>query len=239
MPVHSQYTSYLADQTKFFDELITADWDTYPFEIWDQTVRYEIAQIFKYTRPAQILNIGCGCGIHDREMARYDFVSSVDAVDPSSESIKKAEQFFDHPKVKRWVAAIGDLPFEYKYDCVVSFQVFEHLPNPDAYMKAMAGLTKPGGTVAIVMPNATRLSNRWLRLRGLEPKLLDVMHFREYSKDETIEIGARNGLKYLGRFGYHLYCPPLTNYLPMRLRLTLGHLFPDFANGMGVMFRVP
>ena len=44
-----------------------------------------------------------------------------------------------------------------RYDCVMSQDVIEHVPDPHAFVRQMHELTKPGGVVAIGTPNAEAL----------------------------------------------------------------------------------
>lgn len=231
MSVHQRHQRYEADQTQFFDELISQEWDSYKSESWDQTRRFEVELLFKRVQPKTIMDIGCGCGFHDVEMAQYPFVQRVDAIDPSSESIRKAEQYYPHPKVKRWAAGVSDLPSSTKYDLVVSYQVFEHLDCPEDYLAKCREIVSDTGTVAIIMPNGKRLRNRQLARKGLPPELIDVMHFHEYTVDETAALASRQGLKLNCSFGYHLEWGKFSH----TAKLKLGSYLPSLANGIGVL----
>lgn len=231
MSVHERYKQYEPDQTQFFDELISEEWDSYKSADWDATRRIEIELLFKRVQPRRIMDIGCGCGFHDSEMAKYPFVESIDATDPSAESVKKAEQYYPHPKVRRWAAGFNDLPSSTKYDLVVSFQVFEHLDCPNEYLAKCRDIVTDTGTVAIIMPNKMRRRNRLLARRGLPLELIDVMHFREYTVEEMAELAAHHGLKLSGSFGYHLEVGGFSHATKLRL----GSFIPSHANGMGVL----
>src|SRR5437764_10283303 len=133
MNTQSRFPSYLEDQRAFFDQLITDDWDAYASAEWDFVRRYEIKRLFEFIQPAMILDVGCGCGFHDREMSTYEFVRRVDAIDYSSASVAKANEHYPHEKVRRWVADIREISVPASYDLVASFQVFEHLSDPDTF----------------------------------------------------------------------------------------------------------
>src|SRR5687767_441287 len=98
MRVHERYTHYHEDQRQFFDELITEEWGTYISADWDTVRRHEVARLFAIVQPRRVLDIGCGCGFHDKVMAEYPFVERVDAFDYSAQSIVKAEEVYPHPK---------------------------------------------------------------------------------------------------------------------------------------------
>ncbi len=239
MPIQDRYQTFLDDQREFFDSLITEDWETYFSSSWDETRRYEVACLFERIKPATILDIGCGCGFHDREMAEYPFVQSVDAIDYSAKSIEKAEATYGHPKVQRWVSDFAvDAPAR-RYDLVVSFQVFEHLSKPESYFRFCRAACAPGGVVAIFTPNRERLSNRLRARRGLPPELLDPQHFKEYIAAEFIELGRSAGFGKAWYFGYGLYGHKVVDWMSNYWRLRLGRALPAIASGLGIVLQAP
>ncbi len=239
MPVQDRYTSFLEDQREFFDALISEDWETYFSAAWDETRRYEIACLFDKIRPSTVLDIGCGCGFHDREMAQYPFVESVHAFDYSTKSVTKANEAYDHPKVRRWIGDLAtDAPVQ-RYDLVVSFQVFEHLSDPDIYFRFCRSACAPGCWIAIFTPNRARLSNRIRARRGLLPELLDPQHFKEYTAEEIIDLGRRAGFANPTYFGYGAAGASSVDKLPNRWRLRLGRAVPAIAAGLCVIMTAP
>ncbi|MBR1229219.1 class I SAM-dependent methyltransferase [Bradyrhizobium sp. AUGA SZCCT0176] len=239
MSVPQRYPDFLSDQRQFFDELITEEWQTYFSEEWDAIRRFEIEKIFEHFKPARILDVGCGVGFHDAEMARYDFVEEVDAFDYSEKSVEKANATYSHPKVKRFVADLSTFAPTNRYDMVISFQVFEHLDQPPAYFELCRRSCKAGAIVAIVTPNRTRLSNRLRARKGLPYELCDPQHFKEYTIGEIHELGAQAGFTPAGGFGYRLWGWPPLERLSLRTRLNLGFWFPSIAHGIVSFLRAP
>lgn len=240
MPVQQRYPTPLVDQRQFFDELITEDWDSYASEAWDFSRRYEIARLFKHIRPSVILDVGCGCGFHDAEMANYGFVSRVDAIDYSSQSIRKADEAYPHPKVSRRVADLADDVPGRIYDLVVSFQVIEHLQDPDVYMRYCLRACRPGGVIAIATPNRERLDNRIRAWRHEPPALIDPQHFHEYTYAELQALGRRFHLRQLDFFGVGLQSliyPSLTPK-PYTRAARAGTWVPELATVLVVAFQV-
>jgi 2-polyprenyl-3-methyl-5-hydroxy-6-metoxy-1,4-benzoquinol methylase len=241
MSVQDRFPQPLEDQRAFFDELITEEWDTYRSDTWDITRRYEVARLFRRTQPRSILDIGCGCGFHDADMARYEFVERVDAIDYSEQSIRRANHEYRHPKVHR---RVGDLTKAYvgpTYDLVVSFQVIEHLRTPDAYFAFVKSACRPGGAIAIFTPNAARLDNRIRRWRREPPAMLDPQHFREYTAAELRTIGERNGLAVRDSFAYLLQSlihPTLTPR-PHARSIRWGSFVPPIASALAIVFEMP
>ena len=205
MPVHNRYERFQSDQRQFFDELITEDWETYKSQSWDYTRTFEVRQLFNRVQPAYILDVGCGCGFRDQLMAEYPFVERVDAIDYSEQSVLKAEAIYPQPKVRRFVADFKRYEPDRKYDLIVSFQVFEHLYNPEEYIRFCAQYCAPGKWIAICTPNRLRLDNRIKRLHGQPLTMSDPMHFKEYTVAEIVAMGRREGLIYKDHYGHGLH----------------------------------
>jgi SAM-dependent methyltransferase len=51
------------------------------------------------------------------------------------------------------------------FDCVVSLEVLEHLPSPQAHLDELARITRPRGLLLLTTPNFDGLTRRVLRLR--------------------------------------------------------------------------
>jgi 2-polyprenyl-3-methyl-5-hydroxy-6-metoxy-1,4-benzoquinol methylase len=238
MPVHNRYSKYLSDQKQFFDELITEDWELYISDDWDDSRIFEIQLLLKKIRPASVLDIGCGCGFHDKVMAEFPFVKKVDGIDYSEQSIVKANEVYPHPKVNRIVADFMNFQPAGEYDLVVSFEVFEHLTDPDAYMDFCLKACAPKGFVAIITPNRLRLRNRILKMKKQPLDMEDVMHFREYSIKEMKTLGKKHGLDTYSVFGYGVlyYNHPLMKGLKPLQQVKLGAYYPPLANRMGVIY---
>ncbi|MDO8680080.1 MAG: class I SAM-dependent methyltransferase [Acidobacteriota bacterium] len=241
MSVHSRYQEPLKDQRQFFDELITEEWDSYLNEAWDYTRRYEVARLLEFCKPARVLDIGCGCGFHDVEFASREFVESVDAIDYSQASIRKANEAYPHPNVFRHVADLETDRLEPQYDLVVSFQVIEHLVDADVYFRFAIAACRPGGAIAIMTPNTDRLDNRLRRWRGEKPALVDPQHFHEYSIGELKAIGRRHGLVPRDSFGHTLQSLLFPKLTPADYRRStrLGAALPRLANVIGVVLEKP
>ncbi len=236
MAVHERHPTYLADQRAFFDALITDEWPSYISADWDALRRHEVAQLFKRIEPATVLDIGCGCGFHDKEMARYPFVREVHGIDYSGKSIEAAEREYPDPKIRRSTADLRDLPSA-NYDLVASWQVFEHLDDPKAYFESALRVCKKGGHIAIFTPNRMRLSNVLRILKRQPIQYLDSQHFHEYAAGEIKALGRRFGLTVGATFGQGLSGIGWIDRLPIEQRLRFGGFLSPIADGICVLFR--
>jgi 2-polyprenyl-6-hydroxyphenyl methylase / 3-demethylubiquinone-9 3-methyltransferase len=103
------------------------------------------------------LDMGCGAGLLSEPLARLG--AAVTAVDAAPENIGAA----------RAHAAAGGLTIDYRvgdtgavagerFDLVVSFEVIEHVTDPAAFVRGLAGVTGDGGMLCLSTPNRTALS---------------------------------------------------------------------------------
>lgn len=236
MSVHERYRDFMPDQREFFDALVSEDWDSYSSKEWDETRKYEVAALFDRIQPASILDIGCGCGFHDQEMARYPFVESVLGIDYSSKSIEAANKHYPHEKVQRMAADLADL-HKGEYDLVVSWQVFEHLNDPHLYFSSALRVLRPGGWLVIFTPNRMRLTNLKRILKGEPVQYCDPQHFYEYVPKEIKKIGLDHELKFIDWFGYRLSGLKFIDKMEHSKQLRLGSSFPWFADLFCMIFK--
>lgn len=236
-----KYPTFLEDQSQFFDELITDEWASYINPLWDAMRTAQVDSLFHIIAPAKILDVGCGCGFHDRVMINMPGVESVVGIDYSQRSIEAADRAYPHERVTRRVGNVFDLPAEGAFDLAVSFQVIEHLSDPEGFLRACASQVRPGGWVAVVTPNRLRLANRLRLLVGRTPIVGDPQHFREYVPNDLVALGRLVGLTCVGRFGsgFSLVVPRGSfNPFWVRLAVNVGRRFPSLADCFGLVFQV-
>jgi len=102
------------------------------------------------------IDIGCGGGLATEPLARLG--AAAVGLDVSEENVAAA----------RTHAAARGLEIDYRlqtaeaaaeagerFDLVVSLEVAEHVPDPDAFLEAAATLTKPGGLIVLATINRT------------------------------------------------------------------------------------
>jgi len=98
-------------------------------------------------RGDQVLDVGCGTGLLTAELAAIVGGDHVAAVDPSDPFVEACRRRVPAADVR--VAVAEDLPFaDASFDCVLSQLVVNFLADPDAGVREMGRVTRPGGTVA-------------------------------------------------------------------------------------------
>ena len=103
-----------------------------------------------------LLDIGCGGGLLSEPMARLGF--AVIGADASEKNVKTAATH----------AAEGGLSIDYRvataeslaevgagFDVVLNMEVIEHVADLPGYLRACAGLVKPGGLMFVATLNKT------------------------------------------------------------------------------------
>src|SRR6267143_4803645 len=124
----------------------------------------------------RVLEIGCGTGTITSFMVERQLVVGIDVVDEYIRSTR--ERFHDRPNIvirrhdlTESIEALKD----YRFDSAVSINVFEHIANDEAAMKAVYALLEPGGTFTMLVPSHPALLGAFDR---------DIGHHRRYAKGE-------------------------------------------------------
>lgn len=148
---------------------------------------------------SRVLDIGVGTGTHMfQAAAKAAFVAGLEY------DIQKL------PVVARRAAARGlenvavlaadaerRFPFaDEVFDTVIFIDVLEHLHNRDGAMDEARRVLKPGGVLALCVPNRETTWKRWLKSAGLF-YYSDRDHKIEYTWDELEPVIARAGFRVL------------------------------------------
>lgn len=124
--------------------------------------------VWKKDTGARVLDIGCNDGTISSQLLKLGI--RVCGLDLSAENVRQArERGID--------AAVGNarekLPFEEGYfDVVFAGEIIEHLYDPEAFMREVRRVLRPGGAIVLTTPNLASLGNRMRLLVGRYPKLM-------------------------------------------------------------------
>ena len=140
-------------------------------------------------RKGMLLEIGCGNGFFLEEALRQGY-EAVRGVEPSTEAVAKAS-----PNVRPHISCSIMRPGLFKadqFDVVCMFQVFDHIPDPDALLDECFRVLKPGGLILGLNHNVEAVS---ARLLGERSPIIDVEHMYLYSPKTMGHILTEHGFR--------------------------------------------
>lgn len=136
--------------------------------------RYRFAA--PYCREQRVLEVGCSFGHGTKILASV--ASAVDAVDIYEPAVAYARQCNLNDNVQFHLVDACDLPFRAgEFDVVVTFEVIEHVEEPQKFLLEILRVLKPGGRLILSTPNG---------LHSRQPNGLPgaPTHLREYLPQE-------------------------------------------------------
>lgn len=148
---------------------------------------------------AEVLELGCG---------HLDFTLQYLRLACASVVATDIEQRFPAdlellPNVRFETQDALDLTFEDEsFDCAISLEVIEHVPDDDRFLREGLRVLRPGGKFIFTTPNRHRLTAlarylvgrplRFPHTYAVDPVLGDITHLREYSYGDFVELVARH-----------------------------------------------
>jgi SAM-dependent methyltransferase len=141
--------------------------------------RYVFAE--PWCRGREVLDVACGAGYGTAHLGRV--ASRVVGGDVSEEAIAYARGRYAGDNVEFLVFDAAALPFEDDaFDCVVSFETIEHLPDRERYLAEVRRVLRPGGAYVVSTPRADETVER--------PE--NPFHHVEYSERDFRELLGRH-----------------------------------------------
>lgn len=93
-----------------------------------------------------VLDVACGTGVLFPDyLARS--VGSLTGIDISPEMVKIARSKF--PQIEVLCGDVEQMEGQPRFDVVMVYNAFPHFPNPEALIRCLAALTRPGGRLSI------------------------------------------------------------------------------------------
>ena len=113
--------------------------------------RYAFARPF--CEGTRILDAACGQGYGSYLMKTWG-AKEVTGIDIDAAAIAQASALFREDGLHYLQHTVEQLPFpDASFDVVVSFETIEHIDKPDAFLKEIKRVLRPGGIVVISCPN--------------------------------------------------------------------------------------
>src|SRR4051794_1714415 len=135
----------------------------------------------------RVLDVGCGPGGLTRELVVRTGEERVAAIDPSPQFAAACRERFPGADVRDGSAE--QLPWEdASFDAALSSLVIAFMRDPEAGVREMARVTRPGGTVALCMWDVpgggmTMLSTFWAAAKAVDPD----------AAGENVRAGMKDG----------------------------------------------
>ncbi len=171
--------------------------------------------LFPVAAGCRLLDLGCGAGRHSFEAFRRG--ADVVALDYSLDEVRGVNAMLwamakdgEAPASAKAGGVRGDalaLPFaDATFDRVIAAEILEHLPADTAAMAEIARVVRPGGWVAVTVPN--RLPEQVCWSLSTAYHSVEGGHVRIYRRSELRERLAAVGLEPVGaHFAHALHAP--------------------------------
>jgi ubiquinone/menaquinone biosynthesis C-methylase UbiE len=146
----------------------------------------------------RVLDVGCGPGGLTAELAGRVGAENVAAIDPAEQFVSSCLEHNPGADVRQGVAE--ELPWEDDtFDASLSCLVIAFMRDPDAGMRQMARVTKPGGRVGVCMwdiagGRMTMLRMFWSAMKAVKPDVEDERQRAGTSEGDIAERLERAGL---------------------------------------------
>ena len=157
------------------------------------------------------LEVGCGNGYSTEKLCKI--FPDYEVIEASRQNIKLLKQRVSGLVIHHTL--LEDFVPKHQYDYIFFLNIIEHVLDPIACLKILAGLIKDGGLIFISSPNCMSLNRRaGMRMGTLDsyetlaPKDHLVGHRRLYTVELLRDHCEQAGLKVMGMKG--IYLKPLS-----------------------------
>jgi ubiquinone/menaquinone biosynthesis C-methylase UbiE len=126
----------------------------------------------------RLLDVGCGTGFHLARLRSRGF--AVAGIDGSANMLARARAA--NPGVDLRLGDVASLPFpDASFDVVLCVEVLRYLAQPEACLKEMARVLRPGGVCLVTAAPLLNLNGYWLvnRLATMMP-LLGLVRLKQF-----------------------------------------------------------
>ncbi len=145
--------------------------------------------LIKIPKNSNILEIGCGNGFVLESLYKNGY-KNVFGIEPSSDAINNAPKAIKN-KIKQGILNKNSFK-KNKFDFIFFFQTFDHIPDPNIFLKICHNLLKKKGYILAFNHNVNSLSSRIL---GEKSPIYDIEHTYLYNYDTIGKIFENNNFK--------------------------------------------
>lgn len=152
--------------------------------------------------PASVLEVGSYAGLFLDEMASRGF--RIEGIEPSIWGVRVSRER-GHTVTQGAAEEILGEKIPGAFDAVVSWDVLEHVPDPQTFVALLASATKPGGTVVV---STLDRSNWFPRLMGKRWPWIIPMHLHYFDQDTVKHLAYVCHLQFLHTSRHVHYTTP-------------------------------
>lgn len=190
------------------------------YGFWERYIRKHVV------RGCSILEVGCGPGFFLKRLEN-DFVTY--GLDVSEIAISKAKERTS--KSKLFIGMAESLPFDdEQIDCMIAFDLVEHLERPEVFLKEAARVLTKKGALIISTPNITSFG---AKVKGQRPELKglpyeerceeshiwrDETHISLKEKTEWAKLLEKHGFKIIRDGTDSLWDLPYFSQIPLSIQ---------------------
>jgi len=154
------------------------------------------------TKGRCLLDIGCGAGWFVTTAGNHGW--QAEGIDAAHGAVDYCEQFGRNVRK----ADIYDV--EGQYDVCTMFEVIEHVPNPEAFLKQAISLVRPGGLLYVTTPNFDSFDRRVL---GADWNSIHIEHLSYFGAGQLKDLLAGLGLSVVAMTTHNLSMASLSKLL--------------------------
>lgn len=149
-------------------------------DLWQEHVsRYLLAR--SWVSGARVLDAGCGAGYGSALLA--ETAAHVTGLDRAPEALEYARAHYPASNLVFQQGECLKLPFpDGEFDWVVAFEVIEHLPDADVFLREVRRVLRPQGRVAVSTPNRRFYSEEHDYHNPFHVREFDVVEFEAILK---------------------------------------------------------
>jgi len=171
----------------------TAEASLSPTSLSALRLKYLLSDLKRLDK-GNVLEVGCGAGMFVRAVKEYRPELTLIGSDPDAKAIAKAKKA--PGKVSYKVGGLYKLPFRAKtIDAVFSFDVFEHLEDPDKAFDEVHRVLKPKGLFHLYVPCEGNLYTIYgiAKMFGFIPKKRFAGHIQQYKTPDLMAMAKSHG----------------------------------------------
>lgn len=193
----------------------------------DIAFRSRVLTMFEFltlSNEDRVLDCGCGRGFYLR-LIRELYSSELTGIDPDKDTLAIARSKLKDKNIKLLHASANELPFSNNvFDKILFSEVLEHIPNDSQALKEIWRVLRPGGVLALTVPNA-RYPFLWDPINRTLESLFDTRirtgilagiwtdHQRLYKLEDILALAEQSGFAVEEIRHLTYYCFPFSHNL--------------------------